>query len=119
MQHHGRLSTGCRADAGDPVRVRHEQDERLYHDLVQNCLREYTIKHAVWSLAGSYRVRSGVQGMDGGFLRLDELRLDGLALAEGIDRGWKLWDKEMQPSEVGNLVGCWLLSVAPQFPRQW
>ncbi|KAI1770508.1 glycoside hydrolase family 5 protein [Hypoxylon cercidicola] len=42
------------------------QDATLYNGTVQNCIREYTEKHGVswmmWSLAGSYRIRSGIQG---------------------------------------------------------
>lgn len=45
----------------------HAQDETIYNATLQNCLKDYTQKHniswAVWSLAGSYRIRSGVQGM--------------------------------------------------------
>lgn len=39
----------------------------LYNDTLQNCLRQFTLEHnvswAIWSLAGSYRVRSGGQGV--------------------------------------------------------
>ncbi|KAI1471882.1 glycoside hydrolase family 5 protein [Daldinia caldariorum] len=43
------------------------QDATLYNSTVQSCIRGFTERHGVgwmmWSLAGSYRVRSGVQGL--------------------------------------------------------
>lgn len=43
------------------------QDDTLYANDVQNCIRAYTEKHGVswmvWGLAGSYRIRSGGQGV--------------------------------------------------------
>ncbi|KAI3338544.1 glycoside hydrolase family 5 protein [Ustulina deusta] len=45
----------------------HAQDGGLYDDLLQNCIRNFTIRHRVswmtWSLAGSYRIRQGTQGL--------------------------------------------------------
>lgn len=42
------------------------QDATLFNDTLQGCIQQYTRKHniswAVWSLAGSYRIRSGAQG---------------------------------------------------------
>lgn len=43
------------------------QDAYLFNDTLQGCLREVTrewnISWAVWGLAGSYRIRSGGQGV--------------------------------------------------------
>lgn len=45
----------------------HAQDPSMYNVTLQSCLKEYTKKHgvswAMWSLAGSYRIRSGTQGL--------------------------------------------------------
>lgn len=39
----------------------------MYNVTLQSCLQEFTKKHSVswamWSLAGSYRIRSGTQGL--------------------------------------------------------
>ncbi|SMR55343.1 unnamed protein product [Zymoseptoria tritici ST99CH_3D1] len=43
------------------------QDETLFNDTLQTCLRDFTTQNnvswAVWAFAGSYRVRSGGQGV--------------------------------------------------------
>lgn len=45
----------------------HAQDPSMYNVTLQSCLKEYTKKNgiswAMWSLAGSYRIRSGTQGL--------------------------------------------------------
>lgn len=45
----------------------HGQDPTMYNATLQSCLQDYTKKHgiswAMWSLAGSYRIRSGTQGL--------------------------------------------------------
>lgn len=45
----------------------HGQDPTMYNVTLQSCLQDYTKKHgiswAMWSLAGSYRIRSGTQGL--------------------------------------------------------
>jgi endoglucanase len=42
------------------------QDTTLFNNTLQNCIKEYTVDNDVswmmWGIAGSYRVRSGVQG---------------------------------------------------------
>ncbi|KAH8806660.1 Exo-beta-1,3-glucanase [Flagelloscypha sp. PMI_526] len=44
------------------------EDSSLYTNLLTNCLREFTTEHkiswAVWAIAGSYYIRSGVQDLD-------------------------------------------------------
>ncbi|KAI1213714.1 glycoside hydrolase family 5 protein [Annulohypoxylon truncatum] len=68
---------GCRITGDCPPAARltpvifsefgNAQDESLYSATVPNCIRDFTEKHGVswmmWSLAGSYRIRSGVQGL--------------------------------------------------------
>lgn len=80
----------------------HGQDESIYDDVVQSCLRDYTIKHnvgwAMWSLAGSYRVRSGVQGMEDTW-GLTNYDWTGWHWEEGIDGYWKPWVESMNATK--------------------
>ncbi|KAK7977467.1 Glycosyl hydrolase 5 family protein [Apiospora saccharicola] len=76
----------------------HAQDATLYDDVLQNCLVEYTKKHRVgwmvWSLAGSYRTREGVQGL-GDTWGLTNFEWDGWNDAETVENYWKPWVKAM------------------------
>ncbi|KAK6845025.1 glycoside hydrolase family 5 protein [Apiospora arundinis] len=76
----------------------HAQDATLYNDTLQNCLVEYTKKHnvgwMVWSLAGSYRTREGVQGMSDTW-GLTNFEWDGWNDAETVENYWKPWVKAM------------------------
>ncbi|KAK8087086.1 Beta-1-6-galactanase [Apiospora phragmitis] len=76
----------------------HAQDATLYDDVLQNCLVAYTQKHRVgwmvWSLAGSYRVREGVQGL-GDSWGLTNFEWDGWNDAETVENYWKPWVKAM------------------------
>ncbi|KDN53057.1 glycoside hydrolase family 5 protein [Tilletiaria anomala UBC 951] len=81
----------------------HEQASSLYDDLLQNCLKEFTKKHgiswAMWALAGSYRIRSGVQDFDDTW---------GLTTADWskwrdpdtVEHYWKPWVHAMQPTKL-------------------
>lgn len=70
------------------------QDATLFNDTLQGCIRNFTIQHniswAVWSLAGSYRIRSGAQGVADTWA-LGNYDWDGWNFPEGIERWWKPW----------------------------
>lgn len=70
------------------------QDETLFNDTLQGCIRNFTTQHniswAVWSLAGSYRVRSGAQGVADTWA-LSNYEWDGWSFPEGIEQWWKPW----------------------------
>lgn len=72
----------------------HSQDATLYNATLQNCLREFTLAHgvgwAVWGLAGSYRVRSGVQGLADAW-GLTSADWSGWNFPEGVEAYWKPW----------------------------
>ena len=72
----------------------HEQSSTLYDDLLQNCLKDFTIKHKIswlmWSLAGSYRIRSGVQGFPDTWGLTNE-DWSGWRFPEGVENYWKPW----------------------------
>lgn len=74
------------------------QDATLFNDTLQGCLRNFTEKNgvswAMWSLAGSYRIRSGGQGV-GDTWALTNYEWDGWSFPEGIERWWKPWVKAM------------------------
>ncbi|KAI1382794.1 glycoside hydrolase family 5 protein [Hypoxylon trugodes] len=74
------------------------QDATLYNATVQNCLREYTEKHDVswmmWSLAGSYRIRSGVQGLVDTW-GLTNADWTGWRDPDTVENYWKPWVKAM------------------------
>ncbi|KAF6785046.1 glycoside hydrolase family 5 protein, partial [Colletotrichum musicola] len=74
------------------------QDETLRNDTLQVCLREYTVKHGVswmvWSLAGSYRVRSGAQGVEDTW-GLTNFEWDGWNDPATIEDVWKPWVEAM------------------------
>ncbi|OAL53625.1 glycoside hydrolase [Pyrenochaeta sp. DS3sAY3a] len=74
------------------------QDVTIFNDTLQNCLREYTVENSVswmmWSIAGSYRIRSGVQGFPDtwGMTNYD---WTGWNYDRGIEEFWKPWVKDM------------------------
>lgn len=72
----------------------HAQDESLYNATLQNCLKNYTLKHeiswAVWALAGSYRIRSGSQGLPDTW-GLTNFNWTGWNYAPAIEDYWKPW----------------------------
>ncbi|GKT42658.1 glycosyl hydrolase 5 family protein [Colletotrichum spaethianum] len=77
------------------------QDATLRNDTLQVCLREYTVKHnvswMVWGLAGSYRVRSGAQGVPDTW-GLTNYEWNGWNDPETIEDIWKPWVKAMNPT---------------------
>ncbi|RMY15882.1 hypothetical protein D0868_00635 [Hortaea werneckii] len=74
------------------------QDQTLFNDTLQTCLREFTTEHnvswAMWSLAGSYRIRSGAQGVPDTWA-LTNYEWDGWAFKQGIEKWWKPWVAKM------------------------
>lgn len=76
----------------------HAQDASIYNATLQNCLKDYTQKHnigwMVWALAGSYRIRSGVQGMEDTW-GLTNFDWTGWNDPESIENYWKPWVKSM------------------------
>ncbi|ORY64183.1 glycoside hydrolase superfamily [Pseudomassariella vexata] len=76
----------------------HAQASTLYNDTLQNCLQEYTKKHgiswAMWSLAGSYRIRSGVQGLQD-IWGLTNFEWSGWLDPDTIEGYWKPWVEAM------------------------
>lgn len=72
------------------------QDVSLFNSTLQSCLKQYTLKHnvswAMWSLAGSYRIRSGGQGVPDTWA-LSNYEWDGWQFEQGIEEWWKPWAK--------------------------
>ncbi|KAI8933734.1 hypothetical protein NX059_009450 [Plenodomus lindquistii] len=79
------------------------QDETLYNATLQNCLREYTIDNGIswmmWSVAGSYRIRSGVQGFPDTW-GLTNYDWTGWNYADGIENFWKPWVRAMNATKI-------------------
>mgnify|MGYP000878502882 CR=1 FL=1 len=73
------------------------QDDTLLDNPYIECLREFTTENdvswAVWALAGSYRIRSGAQGVDDGWALMN-FGWDGWRFEDGIEQVWKPWVKE-------------------------
>ncbi|KAM3417433.1 hypothetical protein BST61_g5679 [Cercospora zeina] len=76
----------------------HAQDATLLNDTLQGCIRNFTTAHniswAVWSLAGSYRIRSGGQGVADTWA-LGNYEWNGWSYEEGIEQWWKPWVRNM------------------------
>jgi hypothetical protein len=76
------------------------QDPSLLSSDYIDCLREFTtendISWAMWALAGSYRIRSGAQGVDDTWA-LKNFSWDGWRFEEGIEKVWKPWVEESGP----------------------
>ncbi|KAF2182071.1 glycoside hydrolase family 5 protein [Zopfia rhizophila CBS 207.26] len=79
------------------------QDETLFNHTLNNCLREYTIENDVswmmWSIAGSYRIRSGVQGFPDTWA-LTNAEWDGWNYEKGIEEWWKPWVQAMNITRI-------------------
>lgn len=79
----------------------HAQDASLYNDTLQTCLRAFSVEHGVswmmWSVAGSYRVRSGVQGFNDTW-GLTTGDWSGWQSPETVEGWWKPWVREMNVS---------------------
>jgi endoglucanase len=74
------------------------QDATLFNDTLQGCIRNFTIAHnvswAMWSLAGSYRIRSGGQGVADTWA-LGNYEWNGWNYEQGIEQWWKPWVSTM------------------------
>lgn len=79
------------------------QDVTLFNNTVQNCLKDYTIKNGVswmmWAIAGSYRIRSGVQGFPDTW-GMTNPEWTGWNYERGIEEYWKPWVKSMNVTKV-------------------
>ncbi|KAK3346501.1 beta-1,6-galactanase [Lasiosphaeria hispida] len=82
----------------------HQQDPTLDTDIVQNCLKEYTKRYSVswsmWSLAGSYRIREGVQGF-GDAWGLTSYNWTGWRYPSGVESHWRPWVEAMNVTKLG------------------
>jgi len=76
----------------------HAQRPDMQDDVLQSCIKQFTQKHdiswMVWSLAGSFRIRSGVQGMEDTW-GLTTADWSNWRFGEGIDRYWRPWVEYM------------------------
>ncbi|KAL3301649.1 glycoside hydrolase family 5 protein [Colletotrichum asianum] len=74
------------------------QDDTMRNDTLQVCLREFTVKNKIswmmWGLAGSYRIRSGAQGVFDGWA-LGNYEWNGWNDPGTIEDVWKPWVKNM------------------------
>ncbi|KAK2614492.1 hypothetical protein N8I77_001312 [Diaporthe amygdali] len=81
----------------------HGQDPTMYNATLQSCLQDYTKKHgiswAMWSLAGSYRIRSGTQGLIDTW-GLTNFNWTGWSFPEGIEEYWKPWVAAMNVTRL-------------------
>jgi endoglucanase len=81
----------------------HQQDATLYNDTLQNCLQDFTKQHginwAMWGLAGSYRIRSGVQGLADTW-GLTNFDWDGWNSPDTIEGYWKPWVQAMNVTTI-------------------
>jgi len=80
------------------------QDETLLNSSYIECLREFTTENdvswAVWSLAGSYRLRQGGQGVDDTWA-LFNFGWDGWRFEDGIEQIWKPWVEASNVTKKG------------------
>ncbi|THZ75892.1 Exo-beta-1,3-glucanase [Aureobasidium pullulans] len=74
------------------------QDITLLNNTLMNCLKDFTVQNnvswAMWSLAGSYRIRSGGQGV-GDTWALGNYNWTGWNYPEGVESWWKPWVSSM------------------------
>lgn len=79
------------------------QNATIFNNTLQNCLQEYTVRNSVswmmWSVAGSYRIRSGVQDFHDTWA-LKNATWDGWSFERGIEEYWKPWVKAMNVTKV-------------------
>jgi hypothetical protein len=77
------------------------QDKTLLTNPYISCIREFTTENkvgwAAWSLAGSFRIRSGRQGVDDTW-GLKTFGWDSWRTEEGVKKVWKPWVKAMKVS---------------------
>ncbi|KAH8591735.1 beta-1,6-galactanase [Bisporella sp. PMI_857] len=81
----------------------HAQNPTLYNDTLQNCVKEYTKRNGVswmvWGLAGSYRIRSGGQGVYDTW-GLTNYEWNGWNSPETIEGYWKPWVEAMNVTKL-------------------
>ncbi|KAF2830513.1 glycoside hydrolase [Ophiobolus disseminans] len=79
------------------------QDVTLFNHTLTNCLKNYTIDNNVswmmWSIAGSYRTRSGVQGFPDTW-GMTNYNWTGWNYERGIEEFWKPWVRAMGVTKV-------------------
>jgi hypothetical protein len=79
------------------------QDVTLFNNTLQNCLKEYTIENEVswmmWGVAGSYRIRSGVQGFPDTW-GLTNYNWTAWNYQRGIEEFWKPWVRSMNATKI-------------------
>ncbi|KAF2711032.1 glycoside hydrolase family 5 protein, partial [Pleomassaria siparia CBS 279.74] len=79
------------------------QDETLFNHTLNNCMRDFTIENRVswmmWSIAGSYRIRSGAQGVADTWA-LGNVEWNGWNFAKGIQEWWKPWVQAMNVTRI-------------------
>lgn len=79
------------------------QDETLFNHTLNNCMRNFTIQNGVswmmWSIAGSYRTRSGAQGVADTWA-LTNAEWDGWNYAKGVEEWWKPWVQAMNITRI-------------------
>jgi len=79
------------------------QDETLFNNTLQNCLREYTLENGIswmmWSIAGSYRVRSGAQGVVDTW-GMTNREWSGWNYGRGVEEFWGPWVGGMNVTRV-------------------
>lgn len=82
----------------------HAQDRGLYEDLLQECIRGFVLRNRVswmmWSLAGSYRIREGTQGLVDAW-GLTSPDWSGWNSPETVEGYWKPWVKGMNVTRKG------------------
>ncbi|KAF1929770.1 glycoside hydrolase family 5 protein [Didymella exigua CBS 183.55] len=79
------------------------QDVTIFNDTLQNCLREYTVDNKIswmmWSVAGSYRIRSGQQGfVDTWGLTTPDWTA--WQYVKGVEEFWKPWTAAMNVTVI-------------------
>jgi endoglucanase len=81
------------------------QDVTLFNNTLTQCLKEYTLENNIswmmWSVAGSYRIRSGVQGFVDTW-GLTNANWTGWIYEKGIEEFWKPWVSGMGVSKIGS-----------------
>ncbi|KAJ9132242.1 Endoglucanase [Pleurostoma richardsiae] len=81
----------------------HAQDKTMLNDTLQSCIQAFTKRHgvswAMWSLAGSYRIRQGAQGVPDTW-GLTNFNWTGWIYPDGIESYWKPWVAAMNVTKL-------------------
>jgi endoglucanase len=79
------------------------QDITLFNHTLNNCMRNFTIQNGVswmmWSIAGSYRIRSGAQGVADTWA-LTNSEWNGWNYEKGMEEWWKPWVQAMNTTRI-------------------